>query len=91
VKKLTAVISGRVQNVGYRMFARDMARRLGISGSVCNNPDGTVRVEAYGEAEALTGYVNQLERGPSAARVERIDASWSDAGPEIPAHFEVTH
>ena len=91
MKKLTAVISGRVQNVGYRMFARDVARRLGISGSVCNNSDGTVRVEAYGEAEVLNGYVKQLERGPSAARVERVDASWSDAAPEIPSHFEVAH
>jgi acylphosphatase len=80
VKKLTAVVSGRVQNVGYRMFARDMARRLGISGSVRNSPDGTVRVEAYGESEALESYLKQLERGPSAARVERVDAAWSDAG-----------
>lgn len=63
------VISGRVQGVGFRWFARDAAQREGVTGWVRNIEDG--RVEAYveGEAEAVERVERALRRGPGSARV----------------------
>ena len=66
------IISGRVQGVGYRMFALDAGRREGLHGHVRNLADGRVEVEAEGEADALARFETALWRGPSHARVEDI-------------------
>ena len=88
--KLTATVHGRVQNVGYRMFARDAARRLNLGGHVRNLPDGSVYVTATGEEAALRELVRHLERGPHAARVETVECEWSpDATEHSPRPFEV--
>jgi acylphosphatase len=66
------VISGRVQGVGYRMFALDAGRRENLAGSVRNLDDGRVEVEAEGDADALARFERALWRGPSHARVEDV-------------------
>ena len=66
------VISGRVQRVGYRMFAAESAGREGISGYVRNQHDGTVEVVAEGDAEALERFERALRQGPRGGRVEDV-------------------
>lgn len=66
------VITGRVQGVGFRFFARDAARAEGIQGSVRNLDDGRVEVIAQGDAEAMTRFERRLRRGPAAARVDDV-------------------
>jgi acylphosphatase len=66
-------ISGRVQGVFYRASARAEAERLGLSGFVRNEPDGSVYAEAEGEREALDRFVDWCRRGPPQARVERVE------------------
>ena len=46
------VISGRVQGVGFRLFAEAEAAREGLHGWVQNLPDGRVEVSVEGEAES---------------------------------------
>jgi acylphosphatase len=67
------IISGRVQGVGFRYFAEEVAMREGVTGWVRNLPDG--RVEAYveGEAEAVTRVERALRRGPRSARVDAVE------------------
>jgi len=67
------VISGCVQGVGFRYFTADVAAREGVTGWVCNLPDG--RVEAYveGEAEAVTRVERAVRQGPSSARVASVE------------------
>lgn len=72
-KAFTAVVHGRVQGVGFRYFVLTRARSLGLIGSVANRPDGTVRVVAEGPEDELDELLTLLERGPSAARVERVE------------------
>jgi acylphosphatase len=66
------VVSGRVQGVGFRFFVRDAAAREGIAGWVRNQDDGSVEIEAQGDAEALTRFEMAVRRGPRGARVDDV-------------------
>jgi acylphosphatase len=82
------LVSGRVQGVGFRYFARRMATRLGISGWVRNLPDGAVEVVADGSPDALARFQEELRSGPTLAVVERVRATDSDPT-EALAGFEI--
>ncbi len=71
-KGLRLLIDGRVQGVGYRWFARNAGRELGLAGKVRNLPDGRVEVRAAGDPEQLALFVDRLRQGPPAARVTEI-------------------
>jgi acylphosphatase len=66
------LISGRVQGVGYRYFARDVAVREGVTGWVRNLPDGRVEARVEGEVEAVTRVERALRSGPGGARVDDV-------------------
>ncbi len=76
---LRAVVHGRVQGVGFRYTAVREARRRGIRGTVANLPDGSVEVEAEGEAAALEGFLTWLRRGPPGAHVREVESQWGTA------------
>jgi acylphosphatase len=78
-ERLTAVVHGEVHGVGYRFFAQRQAAALGLRGYVRNQRDGTVEVVAEGPRAQLDQFLEALRRGPSAADVTRVDASWSVA------------
>ena len=65
-----AVVRGRVQGVGYRLFALRGAQQLGLNGWVRNLPDGSVETFAEGEEAAMeaTGHAC---RGGTAWRSSR--------------------
>lgn len=78
-KKMVAVVSGRVQNVGYRAFVLRYARALGLSGTVRNLPSGQVEVIAEGDEKTLNQLLTLLRQGPPAARVTDVSVQWRDA------------
>ena len=63
------VVTGRVQGVFYRAFAKDAADALGVRGWVRNREDGAVELVAEGDVDAL---VEKLRVGPSAGRVDGV-------------------
>ncbi|MFZ0911178.1 MAG: acylphosphatase [Candidatus Acidiferrales bacterium] len=67
------LISGMVQGVGYRFFARGAAQRLGVSGYAKNLGDGRVEVYAIGTPGALAALRTELARGPRFASVSGVD------------------
>ncbi len=71
-ERLEAVVAGRVQGVGFRWFVRAEAERLGLGGWVANEPDGTVRVVAEGDPDAISELVARLGEGPRGARVASV-------------------
>jgi len=74
-----AVIQGRVQGVGFRYSAVREARRLRVRGIVANLPDGSVEVQAEGDAAALESFLAWLRRGPPGARVHEVQLEWVSA------------
>jgi acylphosphatase len=89
VARLHVRIHGRVQGVGFRWFAREEARRLGLSGWVTNRPGGDVEVEAGGEATSLERLRRALEVGPPGAQVERIELLKDESDGSLPYPFSI--
>jgi acylphosphatase len=78
-ERLRAVVSGRVQAVGFRAFVYNQARARGLSGWVRNRPDGTVECVAEGPRPELDGLLAELEAGPPAARVKGVRSGFEPA------------
>ena len=78
-ERLEAVVHGRVQGVGYRIFVVRQATRLGLSGWVANEPSGRVRCVAEGPRNVLETLLASLRDGPPGAWVDGVDAIWSPA------------
>ncbi|MEO8207552.1 MAG: acylphosphatase [Chloroflexota bacterium] len=72
--RLEATVHGVVTGVGFRVFAFDAARALGLTGWVANDRTGTVRCVAEGERSDLDALVRMLERGPAGSIVDRVSA-----------------
>lgn len=79
VARLTAMVKGRVQAVGYRAFLQRHARDLGLAGHVENLPDGRVEVLAEGPLEALETLLVHIRNGPTHALVDDVDVAWGEA------------
>ena len=67
---LTVRISGRVQGVSFRWETQRQAERLGVTGWIRNEPDGSVA--GHFEGERAGELVEWCRQGPAYARVERI-------------------
>jgi acylphosphatase len=65
-------VEGRVQGVGYRAWAVDEARRLGLRGWARNRREGAVEILAIGEPAALDALEAAARRGPISARVASV-------------------
>lgn len=67
------LISGRVQGVGYRAFARKHALFLKITGYAKNLPDGNVEVFASGSKTSIDTLRGYLHQGPSFSDVRHVE------------------
>jgi acylphosphatase len=83
VARLVALVTGRVQGVGFRVFVMETAGRLRLNGWVANLSDGPVRCVAEGPRPQLERLLQELQRGPAGARVTRVDAAWLPATGEF--------
>ena len=69
------VITGRVQGVGFRLWAKREARRHALRGWVRNRSDGSVEALAIGEAAAVDAFAAACHSGPAMARVVAVHRS----------------
>jgi acylphosphatase len=88
VKRLHAVVRGRVQGVGYRATTAQQGRQHGVAGWVRNLMDGSVEVVAEGDDQVMLAFVDYLRRGPNGARVTNVDTEWTDARSDLQG-FEI--
>ncbi len=85
----TAVrITGRVQGVWFRGWVREEARRLGLTGSVRNEPDGSVAALFVGHRTAVAAMLALCREGPPSARVHAVETTPVTPAPEL-AEFRV--
>ncbi|KAK4540345.1 Alternative oxidase, mitochondrial precursor [Oleoguttula mirabilis] len=72
-KRISYQVEGDVQGVNYRSWAAGEAKKLNVTGYAKNAEDGTVVGEAQGDASSLDKFVQHLNKGPSAASVNKVD------------------
>ncbi|MEN4013513.1 MAG: acylphosphatase [Chloroflexota bacterium] len=87
-QRLRAIVDGRVQGVGFRMFVLTCARSLNLKGWVRNRWNGEVEVLAEGTRPSLDAFAANLRSGPPAAIVLNLQLEWSEASGEF-HRFEV--
>ena len=72
IARVNLIVSGKVQGVFYRQGTLQEAQRRGLCGWVMNLPDGSVEIEAEGEAEAVADLARWAAVGPPSARVDHV-------------------
>lgn len=83
-----AIVSGRVQGVGFRFFAERAARASGVRGWVRNLPDGRVETVIEGDEDSVARYLETVGRGPFGGSVSGFEVEERElAGFE---RFEIT-
>lgn len=71
-KTIHAIVEGKVQGVFFRAYTRDEAERLGLSGWVRNQPDGSVEALISGDARNVDRMLEWLETGSPLSQVSRV-------------------
>jgi len=66
------IFSGRVQGVGFRYNAYEIAMKLGLTGYVRNLNDGTVELEAQGERDKVKFIIEYMDNLP-VPKIENVD------------------
>lgn len=72
MKTVRIRVVGRVQGVGYRVWATRVAAEIGLRGWVRNRADGTVEMLVTGRDDAIAAMIEAANGGPRAARVGEV-------------------
>jgi len=72
------IISGDVQNIGFRFNTRIKARNLGLTGWVRNLPNGNVETVFEGPEDKVKEIIEWCKKGPSFARVDDVKIELSE-------------
>ncbi|MGI8403347.1 MAG: acylphosphatase [Thermomicrobiales bacterium] len=68
-------VTCRVQGVSFRAYAKREALRLGLTGTVSNQPDGSVEIIAEGDKPALSAFRAWCEVGSPHAKVSAVEVT----------------
>ncbi|RMF27840.1 MAG: acylphosphatase, partial [Cyanobacteria bacterium J083] len=63
MKRVKAIVSGKVQGVGFRMHTLKQAKKLNLKGYVRNLSNGNVEIVAEGEDEKVDSLINWAKSG----------------------------
>lgn len=72
--KMHLNVTGRVQGVGFRYTTYQMAVEIGLAGTVKNEDDGSVTIEAVGTKEQMEQFLTKLKKTQNPfAKVSHIE------------------
>jgi acylphosphatase len=78
IKEIECKVKGRVQMVMFRDFVRRKAKGLNLKGIVKNLKDGSVLIIAQGPESDLGSFLEIIEKGSLASRVDSIKVDWRE-------------
>lgn len=70
--RVSLVVRGQVQGVGFRYFTKRTAQALELTGWVRNRIDGSVEAVLEGPKEAVNAALDDLRQGPAGGHVEKL-------------------
>lgn len=74
MRKVRMNVQGRVQGVGFRYMTKMVADELNVYGTVRNEDDGSVGIEALGPDDTIELFIQKIKDSPSpAGRVTYVD------------------
>jgi len=65
-------ITGKVQGIFFRVNTKKIADQLNIKGYVKNEPDGSIKIVAQGQTQALDKLADWCKTGPKLAKIEKV-------------------
>ena len=77
-------IHGIVQGVYFRQSTRKQAQKLGLTGWISNQPDGTVEAIIEGPSRAVETLISWAHRGPEEAQVSSVGVQALTGSAEYP-------
>lgn len=73
MKAVRLTVTGDVQGVSYRYFARAEAKKLGLAGFAKNEHDGSVTIFVQGDDLKIQEFVEWAKEGSPMASVENVE------------------
>lgn len=68
------IVSGIVQGVGFRWSVLNLAKQMGLNGSVCNNSDQTVTITLQASLDRVNQFLKELPKNVSpSARISTVE------------------
>ena len=78
-KRVHVFYAGRVQGVGFRATAEEVAKRFGVVGWIKNLRDGRVELLAEADETTLERFLDAIRTGPMKNFINDVDIAWSSA------------
>ncbi len=75
MKHLDITVKGKVQGVFFRASAKAVADQLGVRGTVKNDPNGDVIIEAEADQSTLDLFLDFCHEGPENAQVTSVETN----------------
>ena len=89
MKRLTAYVSGDVQQRGYRARVTDIARMLGFRGTVENLDDGRVKIIAEGDEDKLRWFEEAIFIKNTLINVSSIEKEYSSLRGDVNRFYKL--
>ena len=78
-KRVTVRYDGRVQGIGFRFTAMQIAEGFPVTGYVQNMPDGSVKMVAEGTEKDLLQIIRRIKESHLGRYITGERFAWSDA------------
>jgi len=91
MERVKIIVTGRVQQVGYRDIVAEIANSLNIGGRAKNLPDGSVRIIAEAEKDILERFISLIQpKDDPMIKVTSVDVKFEKATGEF-EYFDIEY
>lgn len=90
MKQLRIIVTGNVQGVGFRSFARFQAQKRGLNGFAQNTLDGNVEIVIQGNESACDSFAKAIQNGLPWARPSHCNVT-EEKPVQQWTRFEIKH